>query len=214
MLSILQVPQERTALAVTDSAAFMEFDVVSQVTAAFTGHPLAALLGFAFGGMIPVITFWTIHAPDGVDSRPVLWVIAAGGLLYSAATVFDWARTVFGSWIKAGAFVCLTESAMALEHTAWIAYSVLGLLVLVNGVAASVALQVRPDGASDAPVQSLGLQPSNVTVKVQSLQQNSVTERRRSSRAKSDAQRKADAERSRRYRARQRDAAASQTQAN
>lgn len=213
MLSITKVPPESHDLTVTDShhVPFAQLDVVSQVKRAFTGHPLAALLGFGFGGLVPLITFITIRAPDGVDARPVLWLIAGGGLIYSAATVFTWAQTVFGSWLKAGAFVCLTESAMALERTAWIAYTVLALLILVNGVAASIALQIRPDGASDAAVQSLGLAAPSVVVNVQ--QANVAAPRQRTAQAsRSDAQRReGDARRSREYRARKRHEMASQT---
>jgi hypothetical protein len=49
--------------------------------------PLATLAGAIIGGFVPAATYILAHyqAPE----TPLLWLLVAGGLLYSALTVFE-----------------------------------------------------------------------------------------------------------------------------
>jgi hypothetical protein len=148
------------------------------------------------GGIIPGFTWTIIHFEAA--ATPALWILAGGGLLYSSIAVFEWATAAFGNPFKSVGFVVLLEGALAFSHVWAVSLSALGLLVFINAVAAACRLQVRPDGASDAAVQSLGLTAPSVTVNI--ANQQNVTPARSS---RTDAEHKAAAaRRSRQYRAR------------
>ena len=70
----------------------------------------------------------------------MLWLLVAGGLTYSAMTVFNWAKIAFRHPLKALGFVVLLEGAMTFVPDPWIGLPSLGLLVLINGLATGTNL--------------------------------------------------------------------------
>lgn len=210
MLSIsTPLVSERHALSLTRDE-YLGLAIIDQLRVAFRpGHRLAALTGLVLGGIIPGITWTIVHFE--VTATPALWILAGGGLLYSAITVFDWVTATFGNSFKSTGFVVLLEGALAFSHILAVSLTVLGVLVFINGVSAACALQVRPDSTvtSDTAVQSLGLlHPPSVTVNI--AHQNITTPERTPSRPNDDARRAASAKRAREYRKRKRNAIASQ----
>ena len=65
----------------------------------------------------------------------MLWLLVAGGLTYSAMTVYSWAKIAFKLPLKALGFVILLEGGMTFVPDAWIGLPSLGLLILINGLA-------------------------------------------------------------------------------
>lgn len=117
---------------------------VEQVRRAFApGQRLPAVMGFALGGIMPAASYTLVHAREGVASNPLLWILVAGGLLYSAPSVFNWARQAFQGQVKALGFVILIEGVATFARIHWISYAGLAVLVAINGISAAVALQVK-----------------------------------------------------------------------
>jgi hypothetical protein len=115
---------------------------VDQVRRAFAPQRrLSAALGFILGGFVPVATFTIVH--HEVATYPLLWILVAGGLLYSALSVYTWAKQTFTLTAKALGFVLLTEGAVTFAHTSWLSVAGLTILVTINGICATVALQTR-----------------------------------------------------------------------
>lgn len=113
--------------------------IVDQVREAFKKqNRLATGAGFVLGGFIPVASFILAHfevRPDAPLYLQVPSLLVLAGLVYSAKTVFDWARLAFRHPAKALGFVVLTEGVMTFAHTPGLYYSALTLLVVINGVA-------------------------------------------------------------------------------
>lgn len=123
---------------------YQRLTVIQQVRRAFMpGARLAALVGSVLGGAIPVSTYVIIHHPLGVTAYPMLWLLVAGGLLYSAPTVFSWATAAFGSKLKAVGFTLLMEGILTFVHIKELTYLSLGVLVFINVVSAACSLQIR-----------------------------------------------------------------------
>ncbi len=101
-------------------------------------HRLAMSAGFVLGGWIPITTYSIIHWH--VQSMPWLWVLVAGGLTFSALTVFQWAKLAFRQSLKALGFVILLEGAMTFVPDVWIGLPCLFLLVIINGLATGTTL--------------------------------------------------------------------------
>lgn len=115
---------------------------VDQVRKAFApARRLSAVLGFILGGFVPVATFTLVHRD--VLTHPALWVLVVGGLLYSAVSVYLWAKQTFEMTVKAIGFVLLTEGAVTFSHTLWLSLAGLLILITINGICATVALQTR-----------------------------------------------------------------------
>lgn len=66
--------------------------------------------GFILGGWVPMVTYLVSHFH--MQELPMLWLLVAGGLTYSAMTVFSWAKIAFRHPLKALGFVVLLEGAM------------------------------------------------------------------------------------------------------
>ena len=99
---------------------------------------LATTLGVLLGGFVPLASFWLSH--HELDAtRPVYTqvtaYIVAGGLLYSAKTVYAWGKLAFHMSIKALGFVVLLEGVMILSCTPWLTTMALVYLIAINGVA-------------------------------------------------------------------------------
>lgn len=119
-------------------------NVAQQVEMAFRDR-LAASIGFLFGAAVPVGVFRTVHwdIPSGATS--LLWIVVVAGLIVSAKTVYEWGTAAFECRWKALGFVGVLETMMVLTPSIWLASCFLALLVIANGVAASVALTRREE---------------------------------------------------------------------
>lgn len=126
--------------------------VVEQVRVALRpGARLAFVVGMLLGGFVPVATFVLAHA-ELVHGRP-LWLqpaaaFVAGGLLFSAVTMYRWGRLAFDVRAKAVGFVLLLEGTMVTSSTRWLSLVALAYLVLINGVATACNL-ARPRDVSE-----------------------------------------------------------------
>lgn len=114
-------------------------NVAQQVECAFKDR-LAASIGFLFGAAIPVGVFRTVHWDIPAGASPLLWIVVVAGLVVSAKTVYEWGNAAFGCRWKSIGFVGVLETMMVLTPSIWLAACFLALLVVANGVAASVAL--------------------------------------------------------------------------
>jgi hypothetical protein len=106
---------------------------------------LATLLGALLGGFVPLATFMVTHRE--LDLGAALWtqplaLLVLGGLVYSARTVYEWARLAFVSPMKALGFTVLLEGVMTCSGVEWLSYAALGYLIGVNAIAAGVTLAV------------------------------------------------------------------------
>ncbi|HKO46642.1 MAG TPA: hypothetical protein VJV79_02910 [Polyangiaceae bacterium] len=116
--------------------------VVAQVRRACApGNRLAAFVGMLLGGVVPTAVYVVAHRESGpFAGHEMAWLLTAGGLLYSASTVYEWARLAFGSTAKSVGFVVLLEGVMVTSSTHWLALTALGYLILINGTATACTL--------------------------------------------------------------------------
>ena len=116
--------------------------VVAQVRRAFArGNRLAALVGLLLGGFVPLAVYVVAHGESGTfTGHERAWALITGGLIYSAKTVFEWARLAFTSAFKSVGFVVLLEGVMVTSTTHWLALAALGYLIAINGVATACTL--------------------------------------------------------------------------
>lgn len=136
------VRKRHKSLVTLTPAQFERLTVIAQVKRAFApGARLAGIVGLVIGGFVPAATYALVH--HEVSHYPLLWALVAGGLLYSATSVFVWARAAFGSIVKALGFVILLEGILTFSHILSLGLSALAILVFINAVSAACALQVR-----------------------------------------------------------------------
>ena len=115
--------------------------IVDQVRVALEPtYRLATFIGALLGAVVPVSTFAVLHAEVGADLAQPKAMIVAGGLLYSASTVYQWGRLAFSSWEKALGFTVLLEGVMTLSDQMWLSGLALGYLCLINAIATGVTL--------------------------------------------------------------------------
>ncbi len=121
-------------------------------TAARKRNRIAMTAGFILGGWVPTVTYLICHRH--VQEFPILWLLVAGGLTYSAMTVFTWAKIAFKQPLKALGFVIILEGAMTFVPDLWIGLPSLALLIGINGLATgtNLALESRP---AKLPVSSI-----------------------------------------------------------
>lgn len=134
--------------------------VVDQVVLACKPkNRLATAMGFLLGGVVPVATYLEAHSELSKDQpiySQVAFYLVLGGLLFSAKTVFAWAKAAFADAYKAAGFVLLLEGVMVLSHVPWLPLILLGFLVSINGVATGCLLSLgraqkpRPERAEVA----------------------------------------------------------------
>lgn len=122
--------------------------VVAQArTALEPKHRLAGLIGIALGGFVPLASYVVAHY-ELDPTRHLLAQIGtyflAGGLLYSAWTVYTWGVLAFYSRIKAVGFVVLLEGVMVAADSRWLALVALGYLMAINGIATGCNLAKPP----------------------------------------------------------------------
>ncbi len=107
--------------------------IVEQVRmAAQRKNRTAMFAGFILGCFIPCATYFVAHQ-DVLVSR-LYWILVAGGLLFSAKTVFDWTRVAFQSSWKAFGFCLLVEGVMTFSTIVYLSYAALLVLALINGI--------------------------------------------------------------------------------
>lgn len=119
-----------------------ELGVITQVRRAFArGNRLAAVVGLLLGGFVPLAVYVVAHGESGAFAgHERAWALVTGGLVYSAKTVFEWARLAFTSAFKSLGFVVLLEGIMVTSSTHWLALAALGYLIGINSVATACKL--------------------------------------------------------------------------
>jgi hypothetical protein len=108
------------------------------------GNRLATLIGFLLGGFVPLACYWLAHYEHAAWSEQggrALGLVT-GGLMYSAVTVFQWAKQAFVSAFKSVGFCVLVEGVMITSTTLWLSVAALCYLVVINGVATGVTLSI------------------------------------------------------------------------
>jgi len=111
--------------------------VIGQLYTA-TRSPVALIVGLLLGGFVPCMSYHFVH--NELDhSIPLLsqiqLYIALGGLIFSAKSVFQWARMAFNDTVKASGFVLLAEGVMTTAKVEYISVTALVFLVIINAVA-------------------------------------------------------------------------------
>ncbi len=128
--------------------------IVQQVRAALRPKArLATSVGFLLGGFVPLASYVLAHL-EFDQTRGWLQITSAfvaGGLIYSAKTVYEWASIAFQHAAKAAGFVVLLEGVMVASKTGWLSLAALVYLVVINGVATGCNLA---RGASAKVVES------------------------------------------------------------
>jgi hypothetical protein len=61
-------------------------------------------------------------------------LLVAGGLMFSATTVYDWTKIAFQSSFKALGFCVLVEGVMTFSGIAILSYAALAVLAIINGI--------------------------------------------------------------------------------
>lgn len=135
---------------------------------------VALAMGGLLGAFVPSSTFVVVHCgklitvrTDGTVSHSLWshpgWWLVAGGLAFSATTVYRWAASAFRpsggqlTWwesvytrVKAAGFVLLVEGVLMFSPMTELSYVALGVLVVINalGTGAALALADRADRES------------------------------------------------------------------
>jgi hypothetical protein len=118
--------------------------VVEQVRLSLRrGSRLAFALGVLLGGFVPIATYVIAHTE--ISKARALYLqpaaaFVAGGLLFSAVTMYNWGRLAFAQRAKALGFVVLLEGTMVTAQTRWLALAALCYLAAINGVATACNL--------------------------------------------------------------------------
>jgi hypothetical protein len=120
--------------------------VVEEVELAFSRrNRLATALGIILGGVIPVATYVEAHldldTAQPLYAQPATFLVA-GGLLFSAKTVFTWCERAFRDGWKAAGFVVLLEGVMITSAVPVLPVVLLGILVAINGIATGCSLSL------------------------------------------------------------------------
>lgn len=116
-----------------------DYSILSQLRA-LRGQRLASLTGAIIGAVVPVLVYRIAHY-HAADT-PALWLIVAGGLLFSASSVYSWGLRLFGGqWYKAGGFTILLELSTVFVR-GWESKLALSILILINAVNLAHALVV------------------------------------------------------------------------
>lgn len=116
-----------------------DYSILSQLRA-LRGQRLATVTGSIMGGVVPVLIYRLSH--HHAAESPALWLIVAGGLLFSASSVYGWGMRLFGGqWYKAGGFTLLLELSTVFVK-GWESKLALSVLILINAVNLAHALVV------------------------------------------------------------------------
>lgn len=96
---------------------------IAQIRKVTVGQVIVAIAG----GFAPVGSYILAHLEAPVN--PMMWIVVAAALLYSAPTLVQWAEKWCGHRAKAIGFAVLLEAIMVFSTTT--ALSLIGLLILV-----------------------------------------------------------------------------------
>lgn len=106
-------------------------------------NALGTAIGMVFGGFVPAASYVVSHMElsgvVGAWGTPMA-ILVYGGLVYSARTVLKWAYMAFRDAFKACGFVIIVEGVMTFSRVPELSFFALGLLVLINAIAAGVTL--------------------------------------------------------------------------
>lgn len=120
-------------------ATVKDYSILSQLRA-LRGQRLATVTGCIIGAVVPVLVYRIAHHHAAIS--PALWLIVAGGLLFSASSVYSWGMRLFGgAWYKAGGFTILLELSTVFVQ-GWESKLALSILILINAVNLAHALVV------------------------------------------------------------------------
>ena len=81
-------------------------------------------------GFLPIASFVLAHFES--KTNPLLWVLVAAALMFSAPTLAAWAQKWCGNAYKAWGFTILLEGVMVFSGTPALSYAGLAILVLIN----------------------------------------------------------------------------------
>jgi len=122
-----------------DSAMSNKLGILDQIAVASkSSNRLASIVGGVLGGFIPLAVYLVAHLETSQNA--LKWVLVAAGMLYSATTVYQWARIAFKHWTKAFGFVVLVEGVAVFATTPAISVGALAILVAVNAVSTAYNL--------------------------------------------------------------------------
>ena len=127
----------------TKASVSKDYSILSQLRG-LKSQWLATGIGGIIGAIVPVLVYRIAHYH--VEATPALWLIVAGGLLFSASSVYGWGIKLFGQWYKAGGFTLLIELSTVFVE-GWESYVALSVLCLINAVNMAHALVVGNRGA-------------------------------------------------------------------
>lgn len=117
--------------------------VIDQIRIAFGVSAIGSLVGIILGSIVPLTTFMVAHY-EWKKWLSIYTLLVAGGLLFSANSVFSWTKSAFRSSIKALGFVVLVEGAMICSKIVWVGYLGLAILIGINAVASGANLVIKP----------------------------------------------------------------------
>jgi len=127
----------------TGKSVSKDYSILSQLRG-LKSQWLATGIGCVVGAIVPVLVYRIAHYH--VEATPALWLIVAGGLLFSASSVYGWGLKLFGGqWYKAGGFTLLIELSTVFVQ-GWESYVALSVLCLINAVNMAHALVVGNRG--------------------------------------------------------------------
>lgn len=147
---------DASKLPVVDQMFHVFFGRSSSTKKAEIRHRIGAWLGFVMGGIMPCGSYGVAHfaISDELTFEQILmskWAaILTGLLLYSAPTVYMWAKNAFGSdsrfgFVKPLGFVVGLEGLMIVDTSAHIylsvvSYTCLAILIFINAVSSGCQL--------------------------------------------------------------------------
>jgi hypothetical protein len=91
---------------------------------------IGQIMASVAAGFLPIASFVMAHYES--KSNPLLWVLVAAALMFSAPTLADWANKWSGNKYKAWGFTILLEGVMVASHTEWLSFAGLIILVAIN----------------------------------------------------------------------------------
>lgn len=74
-----------------------QYSILGQLRA-LRGQRLASVIGGVIGAVVPLLVYRIAHY-HAADT-PALWLIVAGGLLFSASSVYGWGLKLFGGLVQ------------------------------------------------------------------------------------------------------------------
>ena len=104
-----------------------------KTAASKTAQRIMAAMGASF---LPVASYQVAH--NEAAANPMLWALVGSALAFSMPQLVKWVHSWAPSryYVKAIGFAVLMESVMIFSGTPWLAYCGLGILVVINALAA------------------------------------------------------------------------------